>query len=262
VSGESYVATYVDQTPIPCLRPGELGVACLRLRNVGTATWRKDGPNPVLLATDRPRDRPSPFHVDGAWPRPNRLAFLREPVVAPGEVGSFEVLLRAPAAPGRYVEHVCPIAEHLTWFQNLEFHFVVDVAVPVAGEPPDLAYAVVDPIPPLLLAPGDRATLHVAVRNTGRVRWTDRGGDYGPLVQVGTVEPFDHHSPFHDPERWLAPYRPSRAPGFVLPGQTASFVVPIKAPAAQGVHEDRFGLVAELRGWLGGPPLVVRVLVP
>jgi hypothetical protein len=258
---ETYVADYVGQTPMPRLLPGQLGCTYLRLRNLGTATWRRDGKHQVLLATDRPADRVSAFNVPDLWPLPNRPGRLVEAEVSPGAVGTFEIPLRAPWAPGRYVEPVRPVAELLTWFNDLEYAFVVDVAVPVAGRPPDLAYELLGQPPPLLLRPGERADLPIGVRNVGAVRWTDRGGHYGPLVQLGTVEPFDHPSRFHDPERWLGPPRCARVPGFVVPGQAIDLLVSVRAPTTRGTYEDRFQLVAETIGWLDGPQIAVRVSV-
>lgn len=258
---QTYVADYVGQTPVPRLMPGQLGASYLRLRNLGTATWRRGGPNPVLLATDRPSDRASVFHVPELWAQPSRPGRLVEPTVGPGEVGTFEVPLRAPQAPGRYVEPVRPVAEHLTWFNDLEYSLVVDVLVPVAGEPRELAYELTAEPPPLLLRPGERAVVPVGLRNVGAVRWTDRGGHYGPLVQLGTAEPFDHPSPFHDPESWLAPHRAARVTGFVQPGQAVDLLVGVRAPDARGYHVDQLRLAAELIGWLEGPPIVLRVSV-
>jgi hypothetical protein len=97
---EAYRAEYLAQSPAPRLWPGQTAVAWIRRRNVGRATRRRDGQPPVLLGTDRPPDSPPVVEPTPAWPPTTRMARLSEAAVRPGEVGTFEVVLRAPRVPG------------------------------------------------------------------------------------------------------------------------------------------------------------------
>jgi len=254
---ESYLCAYVDQSAVPRVEPGDLATARLRLRNIGTATWRRDGPNPVLLATEQR----SVMRAESGWVGADRPARLREQAVAPGQVGTFETVLRAPDLPGRHRLDVRPIAENLTWFNDVELYFALEVSVPTREPGHGLAAELVLAPPPLLLRPGGRAELPLRLRNTGRVRWTERIGEYGPLVQLGTDEPRDHPGRFYTPEAWLGPTRPARVPRFVLPGQSVDLVVAVTAPTRSGRYAERYRLVGEGVSWFDGPPIELRVLV-
>jgi hypothetical protein len=258
---DSYLCQYVDEGMVARIGPGELAAARLRLRNVGTATWRRDGANPILLGTDRPQDRPGRLQVPGVWINPNRPAGLREPAVEPGAIGTFETALRAPGAPGRYREDVRPIAENLIWFNDVELYFALEVAVPLSDPGHGLAAELVEPPPPLLLRPGERGEAPIRLRNSGRVRWTDRLGPYGPLVQLGTDDPLDHPGRFHTPEAWIGANRAARVPAIVLPGQCVDLIVAVTAPSTPGLFAERYRLVAEGVSWLEQPSIEIQVLV-
>lgn len=260
-SGETHLAAYVDQTPIPRVAPGGLAVVRLRLRNIGSATWSRDGSHPTLLATDRPLDRASPRRVPELWVSENRMARVSERIVRPGGLGTFEVALRAPIAPGLYVESVRPVADGRTWFNDLELFLALEVVVPAALDEHGLAAELLEPVPPLLLRSGELAQARLRVRNVGRVRWVDRVGEYGPLVQLGTDEPREHEGLFLA-DGWLGPNRAARVPGIVLPGQAVDLGFPIVAPAAPGAYAERYRLVAEGVTWFDAMPAVeVRILV-
>ncbi len=94
------------------LRPGEERVGTVELRNVGAARW--DGS--TRLATTEPRDRVSAF-AGADWVAPNRPAAV-EGAVPPGETFPFTFTLRAPAAPGDYVEHLGLVQEGEAWFSD------------------------------------------------------------------------------------------------------------------------------------------------
>jgi hypothetical protein len=254
---ESYLCAYLDQSPVARVEPGELAAARLRVRNVGTATWRSDGPHPVMLASEPG----SSLRVAGAWPRASRPARLREPSVAPGQVGTFETLLRAPSVPGLYRLDVRPVAEERAWFNDLELYLALEVLVPTGPPGHGLAAELILPPPPLLLRPGGRSEATLRLRNSGRVRWTERLGDGGPLVQLGTDDPIDHPGRFYTPDAWIGPGRPARVPHVVLPGQSVDMVVAVTAPAAPGQHAERYRLVGEGVSWFDGPPIELRVLV-
>jgi hypothetical protein len=253
----SYLCAYVDQSPLPRVEPGDLATARIRVRNIGTATWRRDGPHPVLLGTGTASD----LRAEAAWVSASRPARLREASVAPGQVGTFETVLRAPPTPGLHRLDVRPIAENLTWFNDAALYLALEVLVPTREPGHGLAAELILAPPPLLLRPGGRAEAPLRLRNSGRVRWTERVGESGPLVQLGTDEPRDHPGRFYTPEVWIGPTRPARVPSFVLPGQSVDLTVVVTAPTEPGQHAERYRLVGEGISWFDGPPIELRVLV-
>jgi len=254
---ESYLCAYVDQSALPRIEPGDLAAARIRLRNIGTATWRREGWNPVLLATERS----SELRAEAGWVGADRPARLREASVAPGQVGTFETVLRAPRRPGLYRLDVRPVVENLVWFNDAALYFALEVLVPTREAGHGLAAELVLAPPPLLLGAGERAEAPLRLRNSGRVRWVERLGEYGPLVQLGTDDPRDHAGRFYTPGAWIGPTRPARVPTFVLPGQCVDLVVAVTAPTEPGQHSERYRLVGEGVGWFEGRPIELRVLV-
>jgi hypothetical protein len=98
----------------PRLTPGSTGRIVVQLRNVGTSTWRRDGPNAFRLGTDEPRDRGSPLYDPRSWLSPNRIAMV-ESEVAPGGLATFNVTIVAPTAEGGYRETFAPVVDGVTW---------------------------------------------------------------------------------------------------------------------------------------------------
>src|SRR5262249_26743267 len=154
-----------------------------------------------------------------------------------------------------------PLAESRAWFNDLGLYLALEVPVPTRGSDHGLAAELVRSPPPLLLPPGGRAEAPLRLRNTGRARWVERGGGYGPLVQLGTDEPRDHRGRFYTPGAWLGPTRPARVPRFVLPGESVDLFVAVTAPNRPGRHAERYRLVGEGVSWFDGPPIELRVLV-
>jgi hypothetical protein len=103
-AGESYASTMTS---------GDEATVTVDFTNSGTATWDAT----TQLATSEPRDRVSPFAA-GSWLSPNRPAAIATPGVAPGAVGHFTFVLKAPAveAPTTFVEHFGLVHEGQTWF--------------------------------------------------------------------------------------------------------------------------------------------------
>ncbi|MDP2726585.1 MAG: hypothetical protein Q8P59_03485, partial [Dehalococcoidia bacterium] len=134
-----YEATFIDQSYPTRMRLGEERQAWVALRNTGDWTWQASGEHPVGLGTSEPRDRTSPFFRPGAWEAPNRPARL-ERDTPPGEVGVFSFLLRAPDAPGSYREFFRPVAEGVTWLNDLGIYFQITVTKELATSPGSLLF--------------------------------------------------------------------------------------------------------------------------
>ncbi len=96
------------------MSPGQTQTIRLKAKNVGSATWTRDGPWPVRLGTWGP-SRASSFQNPG-WFNNIRPATMVEATVAPGEVGTFVFGVTAPSTGGWYYERVNLVAEGLLWF--------------------------------------------------------------------------------------------------------------------------------------------------
>jgi hypothetical protein len=104
------------------LQPNTLYLAKLHAINTGTATWKKYGPSPVVLATSSPTGRDSPLCNVPTWMPCTRPARLVEDSVAPGQIGHFLFLFRTPSTLGPYRENFKPVAEMYAWFNDLSYN--------------------------------------------------------------------------------------------------------------------------------------------
>lgn len=99
----------------------------VEIKNTGNVTWRKDGNSPVVLGTDNEMDRASEFYTPGFWLAPNRAASMKQSYVAPGDTARFEILMTAPDEPGNYREYFRPVAENMSWVEDVEIYWDIQV---------------------------------------------------------------------------------------------------------------------------------------
>jgi len=104
------------QSPDLILKPRETATLWADFKNIGTATWYQDGPNPVRLGTDNKHDRRSGFY-HSSWIKYNRPVLVNR-VVKPGEIGRFEFTIQAPWIAKTYTEYFRPVAEYKTWMNG------------------------------------------------------------------------------------------------------------------------------------------------
>jgi hypothetical protein len=88
---------------------GTSGRVVVRVRNVGTATWRREGADGVVLGL---RGASSGWTIDsGSWLSPQVAAGMLEREVAPGEVATFAFTVGAPAgAAGVATIELAPVS--------------------------------------------------------------------------------------------------------------------------------------------------------
>jgi hypothetical protein len=117
------------------LEPGDSAPQFLSFTNTGTKTWFSGGAVPVRLGASNPNDRSSPFFDAADWAGPNRPTALDQTEVAPGKIGSFSWVLKAPQ-PGSYREYYAPVAEGVTWMAPTNVYYLDYTVLP--AQPPVL----------------------------------------------------------------------------------------------------------------------------
>lgn len=114
----------------PEIPPGSRAVVWVELENTGTTTWM---PATTRLGTTGPRDRASAWHDPENWISPSRPTGVDQPT-APGEVGRFSFVVRAPEVRERTVltETFGLVEEGVTWFgpEEVRLELVVSPDVP------------------------------------------------------------------------------------------------------------------------------------
>jgi hypothetical protein len=116
-------------TGTPTAVPGGKIYITLKARNIGNQTWSQSN---MHLGTSHPMDRISTF-ADANWLSNTRPARLMESSVVPGDTGTFQFEMQAPNTSGTYNEYFNPLAEGITWLNDLGF--VVQVNVNNAASP-------------------------------------------------------------------------------------------------------------------------------
>lgn len=127
----SYQAKFVSQSiPDPVvIEAGTTKEVTVKIKNTGSATWKKDGTNFVSIYTFDPRYHPSVF-AGKLWKSKDKPIQVAK-TVAPGEVAEFSITLYAPAKPGEYTERFYLAAENKTWIKGGYFYFIIKVVEPV-----------------------------------------------------------------------------------------------------------------------------------
>ena len=90
-------------TSLNHLQAGQTALVSWRIRNTGTETWQRTGPDAFQLGTSDDRDHPGRL-VAPNWLDSTRPAALAEPTVRPGETGTFIFEIRAPTDVGAFEE--------------------------------------------------------------------------------------------------------------------------------------------------------------
>ena len=165
--------------------------------------------------------------------------------MAPGQMGHFEFWMKAPAAPGTFVEHFNLLAEWAAWMPDVGQNFTMQVVPPTYSWASVGQFAYSDQTMTTGhgtagLLPGDRVYVGFVARNTGNLTWINSGP---AAVQVATTGPLDRGSAFYDPS-WLSASRPATMKeASVAPGQMGRFGFWTRA-SRLGRYFERFSLVA------------------
>lgn len=110
-------------TSTPTVLPGGKIYLRVKARNMGTQTWSQ---STIRLGTSRPTDRTSSF-TDTSWLSSTRPTALLESSIPPGQIGTFEFVITAPATAGTYNEYYNVLNEGVTWMNDLGLFFTINV---------------------------------------------------------------------------------------------------------------------------------------
>ncbi|MEK7461355.1 MAG: glycosyl hydrolase [Patescibacteria group bacterium] len=237
---DTYHAAWVSQSSYPAALPGQTVQMQVVLRNTGSSTWQK---NTVLLGTDRSQDRIPAFIRQAGFVTSNRVEFF-ESSVAPNQTGTFSFSYTIPndRAPGVYHEYFRPVAEGITWMDDMGIFW--DVTVQSLADTYHAAWVSQTSYQAAL--PGQTVQMQVVLRNTGSSTWQKSS------VFLGTDRSPDRIPAFIRRAGFVAPNRVEFLEASVAPNQTGTFNFSYTIPSdrAPGVYREYFRPVVEGITWL------------
>jgi len=176
-------------------------------------------------------------------------ADLKERSVAPGQIGSFDVMIEGGYYAGHYSFQVAPVVNGRYKVSRA----VVNLSFNV--EAPDYSYEVVDQnLPSGTVFQGEKIEAWVDIKNTGNVIWKNHGENQ---ITLGTSGPRDRKSIFieENPSRLGYLYESE-----IRPGQIGHFVMDLQVPAYRtGLAIEQFTPVIERISWMEDKALGFRV---
>lgn len=247
--------TDVPQVPGNTIAINSTFTGTIAVKNTGSRTWFKKGPNPVRLGYRW-------YNGQGAEiPISTKLGnFEMEEDTPPGSTAHFrDVSLTSPQSDGTYVLRWDLIQEGVTWFnaQGVEtYDQTVNVFTPI----PDYAVKWVNIFVDVrgVLEPNETVSGTITVQNIGAQTW--------PAVGVNAVRLGYHWFDSQGTPVAISPY-PGNLPlqADVPPQGTATFEnVIVRAPIPQGKYTLSFDLVQENVTWFsatGSKPFDVQVSI-
>lgn len=113
-----YSCQWISQSEYPTIAKSKTTSMQIKFKNTGSKTWINNGPNAIRLATSHSKDRNSVFYDTNSWLATNRVGSMDEAQVAPGEIGTFTFVLKAPNQTGSYTEYFQLVAEGISWMED------------------------------------------------------------------------------------------------------------------------------------------------
>jgi hypothetical protein len=173
---------YTDQSlsttlPFPTvIKSGDRVFMTVVAQNIGTATWKNSGSNPVRLGTSNTQDRTSSFCGAG-WINCSRPALLTQSAVKPGQTGTFGFWATAPAQSGSYFEGFNLVAEGVTWLNDPGLYFPINVVDSYRWSTTGLSFykdaGRTQPISNDQLMANTKYYVRTTVQNKGNVAWSN-----------------------------------------------------------------------------------------
>lgn len=112
--------------------------------------------------------------------------------------------------------------------------------------------------PVIQAVPGEKKTVDLLFKNTGKVTWRNTGRAY---VSAYTIKPRYHASLFRSDDWKSSIQTPRLLDASVQPGQTGTIRLALTAPKKIGSYTDNFQIAAEDTSWIWGAwtPIVMNV---
>ncbi|MCD6109865.1 N-acetylmuramoyl-L-alanine amidase [bacterium] len=198
----------------------------VKLMNTGKKTWDKKTKIIVLNDSEIRKS-----FIIGAFK-------LNENKVAPGEIGTFKLVIKSKLHGGSYKIELRPVFNGNHISSNT-------VSIPVNIRDPHFDYKILGiSSPKKLLSANEPLMAMVTLKNTGDTKWRNYGTN---RISLGSANPTDRKSSFTKSTRM----------GFlkehiVNPTQIGHFIFYLKAPSKTGDYSEYFAPVIESVTWLDG----------
>jgi len=241
------------EIPTDDMHPGERYKVTIKVQNMGTETWWRDGPNPIKLGTFAPYNNSSRI-CDSTWLSCTRPAKLKEESLGPGQVGHFEFIAAALNDPGEFRQYFQPVLEDRVWMTN-------DTGYNLYSRTTNrynwqwMSYdaysdsARTTPADVNNLARNQTIYITMRIRNTSASTWSNTGPYAVRIATAALKQTYGTNSPLCTPE-WLTCSSPSlMQESLTVPGGIATFKFPVKASANLGEYREYFKPVVENKGW-------------
>jgi hypothetical protein len=230
-------ASFVGQSVPATIPPGATRTVSVTMKNDGSTTWTQAGG--YKLGTQNPRD-------NTLWTGGTRVRLSQSDAIKPGQSKTFTFDITAPNTPGTYDFQWRMVHEGVEWFGDFSQNLKIKVETPQLENASQFAGQTV----PQELRPGQKATVTVAMKNTGGTTWTRAGG-----YKLGTQSPQDN-------TLWTGQTRVYLSQSEAIKnGQTKSFSFEITAPGEPGTYDFQWRMVQEGVEWFGAFSEKVRIVV-
>lgn len=254
-------------SPETVLRPNDNAVLSFDLKNNGSETWTNSGLYATTLGTSSPTDHASSFYDPSTWIGNNRTgsfsakvnpstgATTTATIIAPGEIGRFNIKLNVPDLQASQLgsqqvqERFRLVQDGRIWFpRDIGLYFPINVETHAynweyVSQNIFTNSSMTTPAP-ANLTPNTRYFARVSLKNNGSAAW------YKNSFRLGTSQPQDRTSALYD-TTWLSQNRAaSLTQQSVSPGQTGTFEFWIKTPATPTNSREYFLPVVDGVTWL------------
>jgi hypothetical protein len=237
--------------PTDYMHNGDRLYTTVTVKNTGSVTWKKTGPNPTRLGTLNSMNHNTRY-CDVTWPSCNRTPALTEATVAPGQTGHFSFYMAVPNNAGTYRGFFEPVLENQSWMYN-DAGF--NIYVRNTGEY-DWRWLYYDAwtnsskttrVNVNNVAKNQQFYVEIKVKNVSAITWKKDGPN---PANLGTAGPRDRKSAFCT-SGWSSSCNRAGAmvESSVSPGDVATFGFNMKAPNTAGEYREYFRPVIEMKGW-------------
>ncbi len=224
--------------PPSSMKSGEIANTTVKIKNIGSSTWKNYGKNPMKLAICNPKYRQSELWSNDWDQKSYRRIKMREREIKTGQTGTFSFSVTAPHKNHDYTEKFAPVVEGKQWLPDHNIKFTIKV------RKPSYNYSVVSLNVPSKIFPKEKNTAIVKLRNQSSVTWS-RSGDLREKHVIGLAasNPKYHTSP-------LGFRRTSMQETTVKPNEIATFKINIEGPNKTKTYTEYLQPVVTGREWL------------